>query len=149
MSVPAKFCFDVCHGVYKEIMERAGSIALMDPTKVPSDHLWRSHKAPTGEEYAADFSIACKRALEGPHHSPRLILCKLYYLQLVEYDVARRHMGIREDVFVHWMDEVRHRVGQQLLEKRMFPPRKYFGERTRARKGLHTKLTVIGRAVNF
>ena len=62
MSISSRLVFDVCHEVYQAVVADAEGIPLIDPTKIPSDHLWRSHKAPTGQEYAADFTIACKRA---------------------------------------------------------------------------------------
>ncbi len=128
MSVKPEFVFDVCHDVYAAAMADAEGIALIDPTKIPSDHLWRSHKPPTGQEFAADFAIACKRALAGASNSPRLILCGLYYLDLLPYARARQQMGIREDVWVAWTDIIRHKVGALLLAKGMFPPRQYFSE---------------------
>jgi hypothetical protein len=134
MSISTRLVFDVCHDVYQSIYADAEGIPLLDPTKIPSDHLWRSHKAPNGREYAADFAIACIRALAGPAHSSRLILCKIHYLELLPYEKARRFMGIREDVWVQWTDEIRDRCGEKLLHRGMYPPRKYFGERSGPRK---------------
>lgn len=134
MSITPHFVFDVCHAVYEAIQADSDSIPLLDPTKVPSDHLWRSHKPPTGQEYAADFHIACQRALAGPQNASRLILCNMYYLGLAPYEQARKQMGVREDVFISWCDDVRTKVGEMLLKKGMFPPRKYFGEQTRPRR---------------
>jgi hypothetical protein len=134
MSISSRLVFDVCHEVYQAVIADSEAIPLIDPTKIPSDHLWRSHKAPTGEEYAADFSLACKAALIGPQNASRLILCKLYYLDLLPYEQARNYLGLREDVWAAWTDEIRNKVGEKLLHKGMFPPKKYFGERSRPRR---------------
>lgn len=131
LKITPTFAFDVCHETYANIIGESGGIPLVDPTKVPSDHLWRSHKAPTGQEYAADFTIACRRALEGPKNAPRLILCKLYYLELAPYEKVRRQIGIGELIWSRWTEDIRNRVGVLLLEKGIFPPRQYFGERGR------------------
>jgi hypothetical protein len=134
MAISTRLVFDICHEVYTSIHADLEGIPLIDPTKIPSDHLWRSHKAPTGHEYAADFTIACRRALEGPANAPRFILCNLYYIDLLPYEQTRRFLGIREDIWTSWTDDIRDKVGRVLLSKGMFPPKKYFGERTRPRK---------------
>ena len=133
MSISSRLVFDVCHEVYQSVMADAESIPLIDPTKVPSDGLWRSHKAPTGQEYAADFTIACKRALAGPLYASRLILCKLYYIDLLPYEQTRNYLGIREDVWTDWTDQIRDRAGKLMLAKGMFPPKAYFGQRSELR----------------
>lgn len=134
MSISPRLAFDVCHEVYKSIHADGEAIPLIDPTKVPSDHLWRSHKAPTGQEFAADFAIACKRALQGPENASRLILCNYYYLQLMEYEKCRRYMGIGEMTWVKWTEDIRDKAGKVILAKGLFPPRAYFGERSRPRR---------------
>ena len=134
MSISSRLVFDVCHEVYQAVVADAEGIPLIDPTKIPSDHLWRSHKAPTGQEYAADFTIACKRALAGPLYASRLILCRLYYIDLLPYEQTRNYLGIREDVWTDWTDQIRDRAGKLMLAKGMFPPKAYFGERSGPRK---------------
>jgi hypothetical protein len=134
MAISTRLVFDVSFEVYQSIKADLEGIPLIDPTKVPSDHLWRSHRAPTGEEYAADFALACKRALKGPANAPRLLLCTLFYIELLPYDQVRNYMGIRADVWSDWSDQIRDRAGHVILASGMFPPRKYFGERTRPRR---------------
>jgi hypothetical protein len=134
MAISTRLVFDVSWEVYQSIKADLEGIPVIDPTKVPSDHLWRSHRAPTGEEYAADFALACKRALKGPHYASRLILCTLFYIDLLPYEQTRNYMDIRADVWADWTDEIRDRSGHVLLTSGMFPPRKYFGERTRPRR---------------
>lgn len=140
MSVPPQLAFDICHDVYAAIRADLEGIPLIDPTKVPSDHLWRANRGPNGSEYVADFAICVKRALAGPHNSPRLILATLYYLDLVPYKKALRQMQIREDVWVSWTDDIRNRVGALIIERGMFPPRAYFGERSRPRRAKRASL---------
>lgn len=134
MSLNPKLAFDVCHDVYVSIRADLEGIPLIDPTKVPSDHLWRSHKAPTGAEFVADFAIACRRALEGPESASRLILCQSYYLQAQPYEKVRKLLGLGEIIWTIRTDEIRSKVGALLIERGLFPPKKYFGERCGPRK---------------
>jgi hypothetical protein len=50
----------------------------------------------------------------------------LYYLGLAPYDNARHFLGLSEQNWVSWSEEVRRRCGKELLSRCMFPPRKYF-----------------------
>ncbi|SRR5260221_1133219 len=134
MAISSRLVFDVCHDVYISIRADLEGIPLIDPTKIPSDHQWRPNKGPNGQEFVADFALACKRALAGPAHASRLLLCSLFYLQVKPYEDVRQFMGIREDVWATWTDEIRDRVGKVLLAKGMFPPKAYFGERSRPKR---------------
>ena len=51
-------------------------------------------------------------------------------------------MGIREDVFADWMDVIRDKVGHELLRKQMWPPKQYFGQRTRPRRAANLRAAV-------
>jgi hypothetical protein len=77
----------------------------------------------------------------GPSHTPRraspshtalrasrMAMFRVFYLGGAEYHAARRHMGISELTWADWADEIRTRVGRELLRARMFPPSKYFLE---------------------
>lgn len=132
--VSPRLAFDVCHEIYVSIRADLEGIPLIDPTKIPSDHLWRAHRGPNGQEFVADFAIACRRALGAPECSAKLILCNLYYLQIQPYEHVRQFMGIREDVWSDWTEDIRDRAGRILMAKGMFPPRAYFGERSRPKK---------------
>lgn len=133
-TVSSRLAFDVLHDIYVSVRADLEGIPLIDPTKIPSDHLWRAHRGPNGQEFIADFAIACKQGLPGPTNAPRLILCNLYYLQVQPYEVVRQFMGIREDVWSDWTEDIRNRVGRVLMSKGMFPPKAYFGERSRPRR---------------
>lgn len=134
MSITPCLAFDCCWEVYAAIRGDSEGIAIIDPTKPPAEHVWRPDAGPRASEYLADFALACVRGLEGPEQASRLVLCRLYYLGLAPYERARRFLGLREDVWVKWTEEIRERVGKQLLARGLFPIRGYFGERTRARK---------------
>ncbi len=134
MAISSRLVFDCSWEVYQSLKADAEGIPLIDPTKAPSDHAWRPHNQANGADYMADFVNACKRGRLGPSNAPRLILCKLFYIGLVPYERARNFMGIREDVWSDWTDDIRNRVGTVLLHKGLFPPRVYFSERSRPRE---------------
>ena len=133
MSIKPELAFDVCHDVYKAVRGDLEGIAILDPTKPPSEHVWRPDSGPRASEYVADFAICCQRGLEGPEWASRLVLCRLYYLGLAPYENARHFLGLREDVWVHWTEQIRERVGKQVIGRGLFPVRQYFGERFRPR----------------
>jgi hypothetical protein len=55
-----------------------------------------------------------------------MVLFRLYYVGLVPYDRARHFLGLSENSWVQWTDEIRARCGKELLRRGMFPPRRYF-----------------------
>jgi hypothetical protein len=134
MAISSRLVFDVAHDVYVSVRADMEGIPLIDPNKVPSDHQWRPNKGPRGEEFAADFAMACKEALAGPQLASRMVLCSLFYLQVQPYDHVRNFIGITEHVWSDWTDQIRDLVGKKLLAKGMWPPKAYFGERTRQRR---------------
>ena len=56
----------------------------------------------------------------------RLILFRLYYLGGAEYEAARHVMGLSERTWSDWAEEVRARVGSELIRAGMYPPARYF-----------------------
>ncbi len=68
----------------------------------------------------------------GPSQTPlrasRMAMFRVFYLGGAEYHAARRYMGISELTWADWAEEIRTRVGRELLRARMFPPSKYFLE---------------------
>lgn len=139
MSLSPKLAFDVCWEVYQAIRGDLDGIALIDPSKVPSDHMWRPQGGPRGEEYVADFALAGRKALSRPEDASRLILFNLFYLGLTPYEHARPFLGLREDVWADKTEAIREAVGREIIRRQMFPPRAYFGERTRPRRKHETK----------
>jgi hypothetical protein len=56
------------------------------------------------------------------------VLFRLYYVGGAEYQAARRLLGLSETSWSFWTDEIRARVGRELLRAGMFPPSRYFCE---------------------
>ncbi len=56
----------------------------------------------------------------------RLILFRMYYLGGAEYEAARHLLGLSERTWSDWAEEVRQRVGAELIRARMYPPARYF-----------------------
>jgi hypothetical protein len=61
-----------------------------------------------------------------PPRASRLILFRLYYLGGAEYEAARHVMGLSERTWSDWAEEVRARVGSELIRAGMYPPARYF-----------------------
>ena len=135
MSVTPSLAFDLCWDVYQSVRADMDGIPLIDPTKVPSQHLWHPDSGPRASEFVADFALACQRALIEARDGRRLfLLCRVYYLGLTPYEEARRLIGIREDVFVDWSETIRGLAGRELMTRGLFPVRNYFAERSRPRR---------------
>jgi hypothetical protein len=66
----------------------------------------------------------------------RLVLFRVYYLGGAEYQAARRLLGLSETSWSFWTDEIRARVGRELLRAGMFPPSRYFREMS-LQRGAH------------
>jgi hypothetical protein len=52
-----------------------------------------------------------------------------------ELHPARAHLGISELTWEQWSDDVRMRVGKEILNRRIFPPRDYFKDSTVVARG--------------
>jgi len=129
MSVKPELAFDVCWEVYRgarEVLEAKRGMSAMD-WKEATKFLWRPDFRPRLAEWVADFALAGQAALEGPDFASRMVLFRLYYLGLAPYENTRHFLGLGEQSWVNWSEEVRRRVGKELLRRGMFPPRKYFG----------------------
>ncbi len=120
--------FDVCHEVYRaarEVLDRKLATVHLE---LSLKYVWRPDNRPRLAEFVADFALAGERALSGRELASRLALFRVYYLGGAEYHRARRHLGISELTWADWADEIRRRVGQELLRARVFPPGRYFRE---------------------
>jgi hypothetical protein len=125
------FAFDVCHSLY-----RAARVALdgdLGASNMDSreKYLWRPDMRPRLAEYVADFALAGRHALRAPSLAARMSLFKLFYLGRAELHAARAHLGIGELTWEQWSDDIRARVGRELLRRRIFPPRGYFRDPSR------------------
>jgi hypothetical protein len=75
------------------------------------------------------------RSREVPRAS-RLILFRMYYLGGAEYEAARHLLGLSERTWSDWAEEVRQRVGAELIRARMYPPARYFRQAFEGRVGV-------------
>jgi hypothetical protein len=77
------------------------------------------------------LASACSCGVAQPLSASRLILFRMYYLGGAEYHAARNALGIGELTWSAWTDEIRSRVGRELLRREMFPPSRYFRQPSR------------------
>ena len=122
--------FDICHEVYaaaRQVLDC--KLGTLHP-EASSKYQWRPDNRPKLAEFVADFALAGQRALGSPRLASRLVLFRLYYLGGAEYHAARKHLGISELTWAQWADEIRERVGRELLRAGIFPPGRYFHERS-------------------
>jgi hypothetical protein len=128
MSVKPEKAFDVCWEVYRgarEVLEGKRGVAAVDWTRICKDS-WRPDLRPKLKDWVADFALAGQSALAGPEQASRMVMFRLYYLGLVEYEQAKHFLGLSERGGVNWSEEVRRECGAELLGRGLFPPRKYF-----------------------
>jgi len=128
VPVKAELAFDVCWEVYRsarEVLESKRGVGARN-LKDTEKYLWRPDIRPRISEWVADFALAGQAALDGPQWASRIVLFRLYYLGLAPYERTRHFLGLSEHSWVNWTEEIRRRVGKELLQRRMFPPRKYF-----------------------
>ena len=52
----------------------------------------------------------------------------MYYLGGAEYEAARLLLGLSERTWSDWAEEIRARVGAELIRAHMYPPARYFGQ---------------------
>jgi hypothetical protein len=57
-----------------------------------------------------------------------MILFRMYYLGGAEYEAARLLLGLSERTWSDWAEEIRARVGAELIRAHMYPPARYFGQ---------------------
>jgi len=128
MGVKAELAFDVCWDVYRsarEVLETKRGLAALNQKDV-GKFLWRPDIRPRLSEWVADFALAGQKALDAPDWASRMVLFRLYYLGLAPYENARHFLGLSENSWVQWTEEIRKRCGKELLQRGMFPPRRYF-----------------------
>jgi hypothetical protein len=128
MGVKPELAFDVCWEVYRsarEVLESKRGISALN-WKDTGKFLWRPDIRPRIGEWVADFALAGQKALDGPDFASRMVLFRMFYLGIAPYERARQFLGLSEMGWVNWTEEIRRRVGKELLQRGMFPPRKYF-----------------------
>jgi hypothetical protein len=134
-----RYAFDACHEIYAVARELVDKRLATTQLQSSAKFLWWPDLRPRLVEYVADFAMAGERALtpDGKSRSPlekfrasRLILFRMHYLGGADYEAARRLLGLSELTCADWRDEIRDRVGRELMRAGMFPPAKYFREMT-------------------
>ena len=76
---------------------------------------WRPDSRPRLNQWAADFALVGKAALNGPDWASRMVLFRLYYLGLAPYETARHFLGLSGTNGVNWTEQIRHRCGAKNL----------------------------------
>lgn len=101
-------------------------IRALDATEY-HDHMWRPDFRPRPKDYILDFTLAGHSALEHRDLHSRKILFDSYYLSEGEYERVRLWLGIAELVWCQWTEQIRRMVGEELLNRAIYPPKRYFG----------------------
>ena len=129
--------FSICHEIYTVARELVDERLPTTQLQSTAKFLWRPDLHPRLVEYVADFARCGERALapdgaarrtQMPFRASRLILFRKHHLGGAEYQAARRLLGVSELTWADWVDEIRDRVGRELMRAGMFPPGKYFRE---------------------
>ena len=157
--------FLVCHEIYAAARELVNSRVPTTQLQSASKFLWRPDLRPRLVEYVADFARCGDRALgatfsgrksglitkpfsgsrnekasraaRSTPRASRLILFRLYYLGGAEYEAARLLLGLSERTWSDWAEEIRQRVGAELIRARMYPPARYFRQAWSAESRKH------------
>ena len=148
----ARDAFEICHEIYAAARELVDSRLPTTRLEFTGKFLWRPDLRPRMVEYVADFALAGERALADEHRhrrpargsvrartgavaaasqgerllASRLVLFRLHYLGGAEYQAARRLLGLSELTWSDWSEEIRVRVGRELIRAGMYPPSRYF-----------------------
>jgi hypothetical protein len=143
----ARDAFEICHEIYAAARELVDSRLPTTRLEFTGKFLWRPDVRPRMVEYVADFALAGERALADERRyrrstkvrsglasagendrlrASRLVLFRLYYLGGAEYQAARRLLGLSELAWSDWSEEIRGRVGRELIRSGMYPPSRYF-----------------------
>jgi hypothetical protein len=124
--------FEVCWTWYRACVEQSqgGSLGAIDPTvPVFADHHWRPESKPLISDYIADFRKAGEFALKGM--ASRKVLFDLYIASHAPWERACHFIGIGEFTAARWLEEIKQRVGEELMNRKIYPPKEYFKEYSR------------------
>lgn len=127
----AQDVFDICLERYRGLRAflhgRISAVKLDVPAA--AGYQWRPERAKPGE-YVADFELAGERALDRPSWKGRQRLFVIYFLRGVEYRRAIALVGVPSGTFDWWAQQVKRTVGRELERAGLFPPWRYFRERS-------------------
>jgi hypothetical protein len=133
VSIKPEFAFDIAFEIYQTLKAEQEAVGLLD-AGTASDHCWRPRSGAGNSEYIADFALAIRAPFKESYEASRRILIELFYISLVPYEQARHRMGISAYIWSVWTEEIRKEAGKSLMQRGLFPPKSYFGERTRQRR---------------
>jgi len=125
----AETVFDVCWDAYKTCWEEAfvkGHVHALDASAF-KEHRWKPAVKPRAEDFLADFQLAGEAVLARKDAHSRMILFRLYYCGQAEYEAARQLLGLSENGWVRWTEEIRRLVGGELERRGVWPVSRYFG----------------------
>jgi len=137
--------FDVCLTRYRSLGKGIGrKMPAIDLERPSSGYVWRPETA-RASEYVADFESAGARALRRREWKGRRKLFVIYFLRAVEYKRAMVLVGVSENTFLYWINQVKNAVGRECARVGLFPPQRYFrvrgmsGDSQRGPKGVPPK----------
>ncbi len=103
---------------------RAGERAL---ECAPSSETFSGRKSGLmTKPFSGSRSARASRASRSTPRASRLILFRMYYLGGAEYQAVRHLLGLSERTWSDWAEEIRARVGAELIRAGMYPPARYF-----------------------
>jgi hypothetical protein len=124
--VKAREIFDVCLTRYRSLRKGIGrKMPAIDLERPSSGYVWRP-EAVRASEYVADFESAGARALRRRDWKGRRKLFVIYFLRAVEYKRAIVLVGVSENTFLYWINQVKNAVGRECARVGLFPPQRYF-----------------------
>ena len=97
----------------------------VDLERPSSGYVWRPETV-RASEYVADFESAGARALRRREWKGRRKLFVIYFLRAVEYKRAMVLVGVSENTFLYWINQVKNAVGRECARVGLFPPQRYF-----------------------
>lgn len=133
IAIKAEFAFDICWDIFQSLKAEQAGISNLDVQQT-SDHCWRPRNGASGDEFMADFALAIRAPFKDSSDASRLILVDVFYISLTPYERARNWIGITSYMWSIWADEIREKAGKEIMRRGLFPPKRYFGERTRPRR---------------
>ena len=136
----AEHVFEICLERYRGLRAflRGQMRAVKLDVPAASGYQWRPERA-RAAEYVADFELAGERALDRPSWKGRRRLFVIYFLRGVEYRRAIALVGVPSGTFDSWTQQIKRTVGRELERLGLFPPGRYFRERSSPRQA-----TVLG-----
>jgi hypothetical protein len=139
MSGSPYFAFDVTLEAYRQAWEEVyvtGHLRALDASALKRGGNWHPDRKPRLEDFVADFQLAGERALNREGLHSRVVLFNIHFAGRCPYERAKEWFGLSDQGWERWTNDIRRIVGKELIERGIYPPRKYFGEMgTREKRG--------------